>query len=138
MLISTRDAGPAPTHIPENLYLSRAIRVLSGIHSIVQYSQCRLSNTSNGPLARARNRGADHGRGTMVADMAKELRPRNIAAVSIWMGGPDTERARAYLAKLPDDARPNAKRESPQVTGRVIAALYASDRRMPGCDRHRR
>jgi len=34
----------------------------------------------------------------MAADMAKELRPYNIAAVSIWMGPLDTERARAYLA----------------------------------------
>jgi hypothetical protein len=42
-------------------------------------------------------------------------------------GGLDTERARAYLATLPVEARPKAKRESPQFTGRVIAALYASD-----------
>jgi hypothetical protein len=62
--------------------------------------------------------------------MAKELRPRNVAAVSIWMGGLDTERARAYLATLPVEARPKAKRESPQFTGRVIAALYASDNMM--------
>jgi NAD(P)-dependent dehydrogenase (short-subunit alcohol dehydrogenase family) len=30
----------------------------------------------------------------MAADMAKELRPHNVTAVSIWMGGLDTERAR--------------------------------------------
>jgi hypothetical protein len=66
----------------------------------------------------------------MAADMAKELRPHNVAAVSIWMGGLDTERARAYLASLPPESRPTAKRESPQFTGRVIAALYDSDQRM--------
>jgi hypothetical protein len=66
----------------------------------------------------------------MAADMAKELRPHNIAAVSIWMGPLDTERARAYLASLPKDSQPKFKRESPQFTGRVIAALYASDHRM--------
>jgi NAD(P)-dependent dehydrogenase (short-subunit alcohol dehydrogenase family) len=76
-----------------------------------------------GPAYGAQKAGADK----MAADMAKELRPRNVAAVSIWMGGLDTERARAYLATLPVEARPKAKRESPQFTGRVIAALYASD-----------
>jgi hypothetical protein len=59
----------------------------------------------------------------MAADMAKELRPYNIAAVSIWMGLLDTERVRAYLASLPKDSQP-------QFTGRVVAALYASDHRM--------
>ena len=45
----------------------------------------------------------------MAADFAKELRPHNIAAVPIWMGGLDTERARAYLASMPDELRPKAK-----------------------------
>ena len=63
----------------------------------------------------------------MAADMAKELRPHNVAAVSIWMGGLDTERARAYIASLPAEARPTGKRESPQFTGRVVEALYESD-----------
>jgi NAD(P)-dependent dehydrogenase (short-subunit alcohol dehydrogenase family) len=77
----------------------------------------------HGPAYGAQKAGSDK----MAADMAKELRPHNVAAVSIWMGGLDTERARAYLATLPEDVRPKAKRESPQFTGRVIAALYASD-----------
>ena len=79
-----------------------------------------------GPAYGAQKAGADK----MAADMAKELRPHNIAAVSIWMGPLDTERARAYLASLPKDSQPKFKRESPQFTGRVIAALYASDQRM--------
>ena len=79
-----------------------------------------------GPVYGAQKAGADK----MAADMAKELRQHNVAAVSIWMGGLDTERARTYLASLPPDARPTAKRESPQFTGRVIAALYGSDKRM--------
>jgi hypothetical protein len=66
----------------------------------------------------------------MAADMAKELRPYNIATVSIWMGPLDTERARAYLASLPKDSLPKLRRESPQFTGKVVAALYASDQRM--------
>jgi hypothetical protein len=62
--------------------------------------------------------------------LRRKLRPHNIAAVSIWMGGLDTERARAYLASMPDESRPKAKRESPQFTGKVIAALYESNLRM--------
>jgi NAD(P)-dependent dehydrogenase (short-subunit alcohol dehydrogenase family) len=80
----------------------------------------------HGPAYGAQKAGADK----MAADMAKELRPHNVAAVSIWMNGLDTERARAYLASLPADLRPNLKRESPQFTGRVIAALYQSELRM--------
>lgn len=79
-----------------------------------------------GPAYGAQKAGGDK----MAADMAKELRPHNVAAVSIWMGGLDTERARAYLASLPPQARPKAKRESPQFTGRLIAALYRSEERM--------
>jgi NAD(P)-dependent dehydrogenase (short-subunit alcohol dehydrogenase family) len=80
----------------------------------------------HGPVYGAQKAGADK----MAADMAKELRPHKVAAVSIWMGGLDTERARAYLATLSADIRPKAKRESPQFTGRVIAALYSSDNLM--------
>jgi NAD(P)-dependent dehydrogenase (short-subunit alcohol dehydrogenase family) len=80
----------------------------------------------HGPAYGAQKAGADK----MAADMAKELRPHNVAAVSIWMGGLDTERARAYLATLPTESQPKTKRESPQFTGNVIAALYESNQRM--------
>jgi hypothetical protein len=43
------------------------------------------------------------------------------------MGGLDTERSRAYLESLPSASRPTTPRESPQFTGRLIAALYAAD-----------
>jgi NAD(P)-dependent dehydrogenase (short-subunit alcohol dehydrogenase family) len=79
-----------------------------------------------GPAYGAQKAGADK----MAADMAKELRPHNIAAVSIWMGSLDTERARAYLATPHAESQPNVKRESPQFTGRIIAALYESDQTM--------
>jgi NAD(P)-dependent dehydrogenase (short-subunit alcohol dehydrogenase family) len=96
----------------------RGLIINTGHYGAVAYYQ--------GPAYGAQKAGADK----MAADMAKELRPRNVAAVSIWMGGLYTERARAYLATLPVEARPKAKRESPQFTGRVIAALYASDNMM--------
>ncbi|RWR25049.1 SDR family NAD(P)-dependent oxidoreductase [Sinirhodobacter populi] len=80
----------------------------------------------HGPAYGAQKAGSDK----MVADMAKELRQHNVAAVSVWMGGLDTERARTHLASLPEDRRPTQKRQSPQFAGRVIAALYGSERRM--------
>jgi NAD(P)-dependent dehydrogenase (short-subunit alcohol dehydrogenase family) len=77
----------------------------------------------HGPAYGAQKAGADK----MAADMAKELRPHGVAAVSIWMGGLDTERARAYIASLPPGDRPAGERESPRFTGRVIAALYGAE-----------
>ena len=78
------------------------------------------------PVYGAQKAGSDK----MAADMAKELRPYNVAAVSIWMGSLDTERSRAYLSKLPEGAAQGKKMESPQFTGRVISALYNSQDRM--------
>jgi NAD(P)-dependent dehydrogenase (short-subunit alcohol dehydrogenase family) len=86
-----------------------------GYYGAVSYHQ--------GPAYGAQKAGADK----MAADMAKELRPHHVAAVTIWMGGLDTERARAYFSTVPPQQRPTAKRESPQFTGRVIAALYARE-----------
>jgi NAD(P)-dependent dehydrogenase (short-subunit alcohol dehydrogenase family) len=93
----------------------RGLIVNTGHYGAVAYYQ--------GPAYGAQKAGADK----MAADMARELRPHNVAAVSIWMGGLDTERARAHLDSLPPEARPTGRRESPQFTGRVIAALYAAD-----------
>jgi NAD(P)-dependent dehydrogenase (short-subunit alcohol dehydrogenase family) len=76
----------------------------------------------HGPAYGAQKAGSDK----MAADMAKELRPHNVAAVSIWMGGLDTERARAYLATLPEDVCP-AEGE----TG--IAAVYRPSDRCALC-----
>jgi NAD(P)-dependent dehydrogenase (short-subunit alcohol dehydrogenase family) len=96
----------------------RGLIVNTGHYGAVAYYQ--------GPAYGAQKAGADK----MAADMAKELRPHGVAAVSIWMGGLDTERARAYIDSLPPQARPATRRESPQFTGRVIAALYAADNLM--------
>ena len=48
-----------------------------------------------------------------------------VAAVSIWMGGPDTERMCLHADALPPETRV-VRRESPEFTGLVIAALYRS------------
>ncbi len=96
----------------------RGLIVSTGHYGAVSYHQ--------GPAYGAQKAGSDK----MIADMAKELRPHRVAAVSIWMGGLNTERARAHLASLPPEHRPTVKRESPEFTGRLIAALYESDELM--------
>src|SRR6267143_226724 len=108
-------------------YYAAPLLIANGRGLIVNTSYYgSVSYHSSGPAYGAQKAGADK----MAADMAKELRPYNIAAVSIWMGPLDTERARVYLASLPKDSQPKLRRESPQFTGRVVAALYASDHRM--------
>jgi NAD(P)-dependent dehydrogenase (short-subunit alcohol dehydrogenase family) len=74
------------------------------------------------PVYGAQKAGSDK----MAADMAKELRPYNVAAVSIWMGSLDTERSRILRGQLPESEIQGKKLESPQFTGRVILALYNS------------
>jgi NAD(P)-dependent dehydrogenase (short-subunit alcohol dehydrogenase family) len=93
---------------------------------IVNTGQYAAVSYYHGPAYGAQKAGADK----MAADMAKEFRPYHVAAISIWMGFLDTERARAYIAGLPDDQKPSTKRESPAFTGRVIAALYSSGQLM--------
>lgn len=93
----------------------RGLIVNTGHYGAVAYFQ--------GPAYGAQKAGSDK----MAADMAKELRPHGVAAVAIWMGGLLTERSTAYLESLPPHRRPSTRRESPQFTGRVIAALYARE-----------
>jgi dehydrogenase/reductase SDR family protein 1 len=56
----------------------------------------------------------------LAADMAQELRPYNIAAVSLWPGSVETEWMLAYPERWASRAKP-----SPRFTGRAVAALAA-------------
>lgn len=104
-------------------YYAAPLLIENGRGLIVNTGHYGAVSYHHGAAYGAQKAGADK----MAADMAKELRPHSVAAVSIWMGGLDTERARAHLGSLPQEARPTMTRESPQFTGRVIAALYDSD-----------
>lgn len=103
-------------------YYAAPLLIANGKGLIVNTGHYGAVSYYGGPIYGAQKAGADK----MAADMAKELRKYNVAAISIWMGGVDTERARTYLATLPPELQPNVKRESPQFAGKVIAALYAS------------
>lgn len=104
-------------------YYAAPMLIANGRGLIVNTGHYGAVSYYHGPAYGAQKAGADK----MAADMAKELRPQHVAAVSIWMGGLDTERARAYAAALPPESRPRVKRESPQFTGRVIAELYRQE-----------
>lgn len=107
-------------------YFAAPLLITNGRGLIVNTGHYGAVSYYHGPAYGAQKAGADK----MAADMAKELRPHNIASVSIWMNGLDTERARAYLESLPEEKRPATKRDSPAFTGRVIASLYRSPSRM--------
>ena len=61
----------------------------------------------------------------MARDMAVELKPHNVASVSLWQGFTYTERAQENLKTVPGMAAQlnSAAGTSPEYPGRVIAAL---------------
>jgi NAD(P)-dependent dehydrogenase (short-subunit alcohol dehydrogenase family) len=63
----------------------------------------------------------------MARDMAIELRPYNVASISLWQGLTLTERARANLARNPQMTKATVTNPvsacSPEFPGLVIAAL---------------
>jgi len=63
----------------------------------------------------------------MTRDMAKELMPHGVCVVSIWPGIVKTERLLIEPERLGYDP---AGGESPQFSGRAVAALAADPKRM--------
>lgn len=65
----------------------------------------------------------------MARDMAIELKPHNVASMSLWQGLTFTERANRNLASIPGLSGRSATRPengcTPEFPGRVIAALAA-------------
>jgi len=76
---------------------------------------------SFGPAYGAHKAGMDK----FAADMAVDLKPFGVAAVSIWMGALLTDRLRIVIASDPVKyAALEAAAETPEFTGHVIWALY--------------
>ena len=75
----------------------------------------------HGPAYGAQKAGVDK----FAADMAVDFRDHGVAAVSIWMGPLLTERAQRSLAARPEQYEGfMAHAETPEFTGRLIAALF--------------
>ncbi|MFC6981160.1 SDR family NAD(P)-dependent oxidoreductase [Microbulbifer taiwanensis] len=81
----------------------------------------------HGPAYGAQKSGLDK----MAWDMAHDLRPFGVAAVSIWMGMLRTERTDMVMQAEPEKyADFYELAESPQFTGRIIDALYRNPQLM--------
>ncbi len=63
----------------------------------------------------------------LAADMAHDLKPHGVAVVSLWPGIVRTERILAYGDACPFDM---SSTESPEFTGRAIAALATDPERL--------
>ncbi|CBL46294.1 Short-chain dehydrogenase/reductase SDR [gamma proteobacterium HdN1] len=88
---------------------------------IVNTSSPGASCYMHGPAYGAQKAGSDK----MVWDMAHDLKPFKVAAISIWMGVLRTERLAAVMAADPEQyAAFFQMAETPQFTGLVIDALY--------------
>jgi len=107
-------------------YLAAPLLIAGGRGLIVNTGHYGAVSYHYGPTYGAQKAGADK----LAADMAKELRPHDVAAVSLWMGSVATERGLAYRRDLSRAALDDLQLESPEYAGRVIAAFYASDQRM--------
>lgn len=74
-----------------------------------------------GPIYGAHKAGMDK----FAADMAVDLKPFNVASISIWMGTLLTERVEAMIAADPAKyGRLRDFAETPELTGHIIWALY--------------
>ena len=81
----------------------------------------------HGPSYGAQKVGVDK----FAQDMAVDLRPFDIAAVSIWMGMLKTERKRAVMEREPEKYQGFWEiAETPEFTGKLIAALFNAPDRM--------
>jgi NAD(P)-dependent dehydrogenase (short-subunit alcohol dehydrogenase family) len=75
----------------------------------------------HGPAYGAQKAGIDK----FAADMAVDFKEFGVAAVSLWMGPLLTERSKRALAERPEQYEGfMSQAETPEFTGRLIAALY--------------
>lgn len=119
------DVGLRSTYITSRL--AAPLLVATGGGLVVNTSGFGGTCFMHGPAYGAVKAGVDK----MAHDMAVDLAPFDVAAVSIWMGLLRTERTMRVLRSDPDRYRGvDATTESPEFTGRVIAALAAHPRRM--------
>ncbi|MDF0546663.1 SDR family NAD(P)-dependent oxidoreductase [Sphingobium sp. H39-3-25] len=91
-------------------------------HGLIMFTSASgAAHYSFGPAYGAHKAGLDK----FAADMAVDLRPFNVAALSIWMGALLTDRLRMVIASDPIKYKDlEAATETPEFTGHAIWALY--------------
>lgn len=92
-------------------------------HGLIMFTSASgATHYSFGPAYGAHKAGLDK----FAADMAVDLRPFNVAALSIWMGALLTDRLRMVIASDPIKYKDlEAATETPEFTGHAIWALYS-------------
>jgi NAD(P)-dependent dehydrogenase (short-subunit alcohol dehydrogenase family) len=92
-------------------------------HGLIMFTSASgAAHYSFGPAYGAHKAGLDK----FAADMSVDLRPFNVAALSIWMGALLTDRLRMVIASDPIKYRDlEAATETPEFTGHAIWALYS-------------
>lgn len=124
-LVDILDVGLRSAYVAS--YYAAPLMVAQGKGLIAFTSSFGASCYMHGPAYGAQKAGVDK----FARDMAVDLRPFGVAAVSIWMGPLRTERTMRVWEREPgkySEFAPVA--ESPQFTGMVIDALYRDPKRM--------
>lgn len=118
-LVNILDVGLKSSYIAS--WYAAPLLVKNGKGLLVNTSSFGGRCYMHGPAYGAQKSGLDK----MAHDMAHDLKPFNVAAVSIWMGMLRTERTERVIASEPEKyAELAAMMETPQLTGLVIDALY--------------
>ena len=119
------DIGLRSTYV--STYFAAPLLVERGGGLVVNTSSFGGGCYMHGPAYGAAKAGVDK----MAHDMAEDLRPYDVAAVSLWMGMLRTERTAPMLDAASSKYGPLAAvAESAEYPGRVIAALARSPLRM--------
>ena len=120
-LVNILDVGLRSTYVAS--YHAAKIMAAQKHGLIVNTSSPGAACYMHGPAYGAQKAGGDK----MVWDMAHDLRPFNVACVSLWMGVLKTERLELAVKLAPEQYQPFYDlAESPEFTGRVIDALFRS------------
>lgn len=118
-LVNLLDVGLRSTYVASYYAAKMMAKQRSGL--IVNTSSPGAACYMHGPAYGAQKAGGDK----MVWDMAHDLKPFNVAVVSIWMGVLRTERLAAVMAMDPEKYSAFFQMaETPEFTGLVINALY--------------
>ncbi|MBT8140540.1 MAG: SDR family NAD(P)-dependent oxidoreductase [Gammaproteobacteria bacterium] len=108
-------------------YYAAAIMVAQKRGLIVNTGSFGARCYMHGPAYGAQKAGLDK----MAWDMAHDLKPHNVAVISLWMGMLKTERTAVAVAEAPDQyAGFIEMAESAEFPGRVIDALFNSGNMM--------
>lgn len=124
-LVNILDVGLRSGYVAS--HFAAPLLIASGKGLIVFTSSYGASCYMHGPAYGAQKVGVDK----FAKDMAVDLRSRNVAAVSLWMGPLRTERTLDVWRREPEKYAGFAPfAESPQFTGMVVDALYRDARMM--------